>query len=191
MPRIVCAAAYVELKETMKYLWDASLKINTVHVSDVCKAMWMVAHKNRVMIPSGTIFNLNDKGDTDVGKVNSILSDLFKIKTGFHGMILSNVARLRLNDAVEVANEKHLKPWDDLCKTYKITNSPLSPYMSAELLDSNHCYINGTKIESETDFRYDYVALTKENLVESINNAIKCEIFPPILDNNSTSNSKK
>ena len=35
MPRAVCAAAYVELNEKMKFLWDSSMKINTVHgISD-------------------------------------------------------------------------------------------------------------------------------------------------------------
>ena len=66
MPRIVCAAAYVQLQEKMKLLWDAYVKVNTVHVSDVCTAMWTVAHTNMSRIPSGSIYNLCDEGDTDV-----------------------------------------------------------------------------------------------------------------------------
>ena len=31
MPRIVCAAAYIEIGEKMKLLWDSSMKTNTVH----------------------------------------------------------------------------------------------------------------------------------------------------------------
>lgn len=181
MPRIVCAAAYVELKETMKFLWDAGIKINTVHVSDVCAAMWTVAHTNRERVPSGEVFNLCDRGDTDVGTVNSFLSELFGIKTGFHGTMLSNVARLRLADVVDIANDKHLKPWDTLCKSNNIDRTPLSPFMSIELLDSNHLYVNGSKIERDTDFRYGVPTIQKQHLEESIQAAIESQIFPPIL----------
>lgn len=181
MPRIVCAAAYVELGETMKFLWDAGIKINTVHVSDVCKAMWTVAHTNRDQVPSGTVYNLADRGDTDVGTVNAFLSELFGIKTGFHGSILSNVARLRLADVVDIANEKHLKPWDTLCKTHNVDRTPLSPFMSLELLDSNHLFINGSKIERDTDFVYGVPIIQKRHLQESVEAAIEAHIFPPIL----------
>jgi nucleoside-diphosphate-sugar epimerase len=92
MPRITCAAAYVELQETMQFLWDAQMRINTVHVRDVCKAIW---HCIRT-VPAGTVWNLSDKNDTDQGKLNSILSRIFGIRTGFVGTMLSNVARLRL-----------------------------------------------------------------------------------------------
>ena len=84
-------------------------------------------------------------------------------------------------DAVDVANDKHLKPWDTLCKTHKIDRTPLSPFMSMELLDHHHVYISGVKIERETDFRYAVRHLDKNNVVESIQVAIDAQTFPPIL----------
>jgi len=91
MPRAVCAAAYVALGEKMKFLvrmsppltrlyiyfyvsfiiqWDASMKINTVHVTDVCRAIWhLLQIPSASAPPSGTIYNLCDKADTDQGKV--------------------------------------------------------------------------------------------------------------------------
>ena len=40
MPRVTCAASYVRLGDTMKFLWDAGMKLNTVHVRDVVRAIW-------------------------------------------------------------------------------------------------------------------------------------------------------
>jgi hypothetical protein len=39
-PRIVIAALYKHLNEKMKLLWTPTMKMNTVHVSDVVAAMW-------------------------------------------------------------------------------------------------------------------------------------------------------
>ena len=67
MTRAACAAVYAELDEKMSLLWDAGLKLNTVHVEDVVRAMWhVVAHEG---VGAGTIWNLCDKNDTDQGKV--------------------------------------------------------------------------------------------------------------------------
>ena len=58
-PRLVTAACYRELNETMKLLWSKDLHMNTVHVIDVVKAAWHVAE---LPDPSGTVYNLADKG---------------------------------------------------------------------------------------------------------------------------------
>ena len=42
-PRISCAAVYKKLGEKMKFLWGKELKLSTVHVHDVCTAMWIAA----------------------------------------------------------------------------------------------------------------------------------------------------
>ena len=59
-PRLICGAVYKHLDEKMKFLWGADLRLNTVHVNDVCKALWHVATR----CPVGSVFNLADKGDT-------------------------------------------------------------------------------------------------------------------------------
>jgi nucleoside-diphosphate-sugar epimerase len=92
MPRIVCAASFTEIKETMKFLWDKNMKINTVHVSDVVGAIWYcIINKNKV--ESGSKYNICDKNDTNQGKINNILEDIFNIKISYVGSFLSNVAR--------------------------------------------------------------------------------------------------
>lgn len=46
MPRIMAAAIYKHLGETMKLLWNADMKLNSVHVSDVCSAIWFVCNRD-------------------------------------------------------------------------------------------------------------------------------------------------
>ena len=180
MPRVICAAAYAELEETMKFLWDARTRINTVHVFDVVRALWLVATR-RDVVPAGSIWNLCDEGDSDQGKLNEILGKIFDIKTGFHGPILSAVASLRMADVVETANEKHLTPWDDLCRRHGISNTPLSPFMSRELLENKHVFVDGTAFCRATGFVYSIPRLTEATVRASIEHAIEAKIFPPVL----------
>ena len=51
----------------------------------------------------------------DQGKINAVMEEIFHIKTGFIGKLVSNLARVRLADVVNDANEKHMQPWADLC----------------------------------------------------------------------------
>lgn len=44
-----------------------------------------------------------------------MLEDIFGIRTGFLGKLVSNLARMRLADVVDDANDKHMQPWADLC----------------------------------------------------------------------------
>jgi nucleoside-diphosphate-sugar epimerase len=173
-PRIVCAAVYKHLNETMEFLWDKDLKMNTVHVTDVCAALWfLTSHGN-----SGDIYNLADSGDTDQGKVNKLLETIFKIKTGFMGNIKSKLATsVAMKTVAETANEKHLKPWSDLCKAKNITNSPLTPYLDEELLYDNPYSVDGTKI-TKSGFSYKYPQITEEALRQTIQGFIKLGYFP-------------
>jgi len=111
-PRLICGAVYKQLGEKMKFLWDEKLKINTVHVRDVSKALWHLSQKGQV----GAIYNLADKNDTDQGNFSEFLNKIFGIETGFTGNMLSNVAKMNLKNITEDVNDKHLKPWSDLCK---------------------------------------------------------------------------
>ena len=48
-------------------------------------------------------------------EINAILEVIFHIKSGFIGKLVSNLARVRLADVVDDANDKHMQPWADLC----------------------------------------------------------------------------
>lgn len=69
MTRIICAALYhYSLHESMTLPFSGTLGLSTVHIVDVCTAMWYCA-VNHETIPSGSIFNLCDKNDTTQERV--------------------------------------------------------------------------------------------------------------------------
>lgn len=173
-PRIICAAVYKHLGETMEFLWDKELKMHTVHVEDVCAALWhLTSHGQK-----GEIYNLADSGDTDQGSINKLLENIFGIKTGFMGTIKSKLATsVAMKTVAETANEKHLKPWSDLCKAKNITNTPLTPYLDEELLYNNAYSVDGSKI-TKTGFNYKHPELKEETLRETIKGFIALGYFP-------------
>ncbi|KAF2072819.1 hypothetical protein CYY_005862 [Polysphondylium violaceum] len=174
-PRIITGAVYQFIDEKMKFLWTGDLKYNTVHVSDVCKALWHLAKVGK----NGDLYNLSDKGDTDAEKISKILEKIFHIKTSFVGSLLSNVAQLNLQSICNEANDKHLKPWSDLCKQKDIVNTPLTPYIDQELLSNNHLSVDGSAIES-TGFKYDHPELTEALVRDQIQYFIDQKLFPAL-----------
>ena len=59
-PRLITAACYKQLGEKMKLLWSKDLRMNTVHVRDVVRALWHLRDAG----PPGEVYNLADKGET-------------------------------------------------------------------------------------------------------------------------------
>eukprot|EP00005_Dracoamoeba_jomungandri_P002284 CAMPEP_0174261432 /NCGR_PEP_ID=MMETSP0439-20130205/11425_1 /TAXON_ID=0 /ORGANISM="Stereomyxa ramosa, Strain Chinc5" /LENGTH=363 /DNA_ID=CAMNT_0015345903 /DNA_START=9 /DNA_END=1100 /DNA_ORIENTATION=- len=173
-PRIICGAIYKFLDKSMKLLWDASLKINTVHVRDVAKACWhMCTHGN-----SGDVFNLADKSDTDQGSVNKILEELFGITTKFAGKAMSTVAaNMGMKTVVVNVNDKHVAPWSKMTKECGIEITPLSPYLDKELLGNVHLSVDGSAIEA-TGFTYDVPNLGADQLREWVEYFQAMKLFP-------------
>jgi len=174
-PRIICGAVYKHLNEKMKFLWDEKLKINTVHVSDVSKALWHLSQKGAL----GSTYNLADKSDLDQGDFNALLQNIFKIETGFLGSMMSNLAKVNFKAVTEEVNDKHLKPWSDLCKAHNINNSPLTPYLDQELLYNNSLSVDGTAIEA-TGFSYDKPKITEAEIREEIAYFVEQKLFPQL-----------
>jgi len=173
-PRIICGAVYSYTKETMKFLWTKDLKINTVHVSDVVRALWhLCTHGNK-----GDVYNLADKNDTDQGKINVHLESMFGIKTKFAGKMLSKIAEsFNMDSIVKEVNDKHVTPWAKMTKEAGINVTPLSPYLDQELLYAKHLSIDGSKIES-TGFKYEVPNVTEDKLREWVNYEIALNLFP-------------
>lgn len=173
-PRIICAAVYKQLAEKMEFLWDKELKINTVHVRDVVAALWYLATN----AGAKGVYNLADSGDTDQGSISALLEKIFSIKAGFMGNIQSKlVTAVAMKTVAETANEKHLKPWSDLCKAHNIVNTPLTPYLDEELLYNNSLSVNGAAI-TKLGFAYKHPEMTEDLLREVVNYFTDLEIFP-------------
>jgi len=174
-PRIICGAVYQHLGEKMKFLWSEELKINTVHVRDVSKALWVVSQKGQL----GAVYNLADKGDLDQGKFNKVVEKVFNIETGFLGSMMSNLAKVNFKGVTEEVNDKHLKPWSELCKGANIVNTPLTPYLDQELLYNNSLSVDGSAIE-ELGFKYDVPEVTEASVREQIQYFVVQKLFPPL-----------
>jgi len=172
-PRVICAAVYKHLKEKMKFMWSGDLRLSTVHVRDVAAAMWHCA----INVPAGALYNLADKNDTNQEKINKILEAIFGISTGFYGSLISNAARIDFKGFVEEANDKHLKPWSEMCTAAGIASTPLTPYLDPELLYNNSFSIDGSAIES-TGFKYTYPNVTEALVREMMQYYVEQKLFP-------------
>lgn len=69
MTRLICAACYTThgLNEVMSLLWDGNMKLNCVHVLDVCKALWHCC--DQTLVPRGSVWNMADKSDLHIHQV--------------------------------------------------------------------------------------------------------------------------
>jgi nucleoside-diphosphate-sugar epimerase len=174
-PRVIAGAVYSELKEKMECLWGSDLKVNTVHVADVVKALWFLAEKGH----DGEIYNLADSGATDQAQINECLEAVFGIKTGFIGTALSLLANVNLKAAAEEVNDKHMKPWIALCKRHGISHTPLTAYIDPEVIAEKQLSVDGTKITT-LGFKYDHPKLTPQGVQEIIDYFSSQNLFPKL-----------
>jgi len=174
-PRLITAAVYKSLGEKMEFLWDKDLYCNSVHVRDVASAIWHLANNGK----QGAIYNLADESNTSQGTICPLLETIFGIKTGFMGAMKSKMATsLAMKVVAETANDKHLKPWSDLCKEHQINTTPLTPYLDEELLYDNPLSVDGSAISNETGFKYAHPKVTIELVREGLDYHIKNGAFP-------------
>jgi len=106
------------------------------------------------------------------------LESIFKIKTDFMGFLKSKAATaVAMKTVAETANEKHLKPWSELCKSMNVTNTPLTPYLDEELLYNNSYSIDGTKI-TKIGFIYKHPEMKEADLRQTIDYFVELSFFP-------------
>ncbi|XP_038058370.1 uncharacterized protein LOC119729729 isoform X2 [Patiria miniata] len=176
MPRLIVAAVYRQLQEKMKLLWTTDLKMNTVHVNDVCLAIWhLIQHGEQ-----GHAYNIVDKSDTTQGSISELVCRIFDIKHDYFGTVISNFARLNMAEIVDDSNDKHFTPWTEACNQDGLQYTPLSPYLHQELLYNKHLNMDGQKLES-TGFQLTRPLLTKELLREMLADYVSTGLFPKSL----------
>lgn len=178
------ARVYQHLNEEMKWLWTKDLRINTVHINDCVRALWSAATWYASGLPTFTpsstpytrpkpipCFNIVDHGNTSQGTMASIIHDVFGIKTGFQGQIISTFARLNLDSVVDDVNDESLGPWAELLEQGGVVRQgPLSPFMEKELLKDTDLSMDGGAFEKVTGFRYEVERISKgevEGMIES------------------------
>jgi len=176
-PRIICAATYVGGKagEKMTFLWDGDLKVHTVHVADVVRAMWFCATTDAC---TGQVYNLVDDSDTTQEKIAAFLEAIFGIKTEFFGLLKSKAATgVAMKTVAETANETHMEPWGEILKEKGLTMSKLSPFLDEELLYNNSLSLEGEKIK-KAGFSLTQPKMNKELLVQTIKYFESTKDFP-------------
>eukprot|EP00758_Cryptobia_borreli_P001613 Tbor_TRINITY_DN2386_c0_g1::TRINITY_DN2386_c0_g1_i1::g.175::m.175 len=176
MPRIVCAAVYRHCNEKMSFLWGEDLRMHTVHVQDVAAGIWHLICAGEI----GEIYNLVDENDTTQGKFNKVLEKVFVgLKTGFHGSIMSNLAKIKLDELVDEANDGHMAPWEEMLAAAGLVDTPLNPYLEPELLYNNPCCIDGSKMIA-LGFRCSCPNVTSELVEDALQHWKDAKLFPVI-----------
>eukprot|EP00484_Ammonia_sp_Unknown_P026498 CAMPEP_0197030414 /NCGR_PEP_ID=MMETSP1384-20130603/9645_1 /TAXON_ID=29189 /ORGANISM="Ammonia sp." /LENGTH=387 /DNA_ID=CAMNT_0042459753 /DNA_START=1066 /DNA_END=2229 /DNA_ORIENTATION=- len=175
-PRLVCAACYKYKREKMNFLWTKNLAINTVHVRDLCAAIWLCCTKGK----SGSLYNVSDDGNTTQGSLNPLIEKLFNIKCGFQNAGVNMVAKNSMDKVAAYSNDQHVPMWSDLTKEFNLGSSPLTPYIDQEILTKNYLCINGAKIKKELGFEYKYKQLDTPALQEVIDEFVKQDYLPDL-----------
>ena len=198
------ARVYQEQQKELKWLWTEDLRINTVHIDDAVRALWEAAEWREVHStvpgssspnsrrptlgskgdepPSGNvpIFNIVDHGQTSQGILADIVGKVFNIKTGFQGSLISQFAKLNLENVVDDLNEDILQPWADMLQDKGITRpGPLSPFLEKELLKDTDLSLDGALFEKTLGFKYQHEdGLTVKGVNEMLDSYKKMEWWP-------------
>ncbi len=188
LARGLCLArVYQGLGRELKWLWTKELRINTVHVLDVCTAAWQAAtwgaaHPATAQSTmTDRAFNIVDVGDTKQETFAGIVHSLFKIETGFQGSLVSHFARLNLESVVDDVNEEILQPWADMLKQKGLDSgqgSPLTPFMEKELLKDHSLCLDGKKARDVLGWRVERPRLTEEGVQEILTSYERMRWWP-------------
>ena len=190
------ARVYEDQEREMKWLWTEDLRINTVYVEDVARALWRAAEwraqlkgedaasnkspnasrrpslmggggstRDEGPSPGTPVFNIVDRGNTSQGTLAAIIHQVFGIKTGFQGSLISQFAKMNLDHVVDDLNEDVLQPWAEMLQEKGVTRpGPLSPFLEKELLKDTDLSLDGSLFERITGFRYERERLTAEGV---------------------------
>lgn len=173
-PRLLISGIYKYLNETMKLLWTGSMKMNVVHVEDVCSALWELMQNAQTV---GETINVCDDSGATQETISDLLADIFGIKTDYWGVVMSNMTKVDMVGAIEEINDKHLGPWAELCQKDGVLNTPLTPYMDQELLLHKHLNLDNSKLKG-FGYQLRRPRITREYLEEIINDFIATNYFP-------------
>ncbi|XP_026727157.1 uncharacterized protein LOC113493393 [Trichoplusia ni] len=144
-PRLLYGGIYKHLNETMKLLWTSELKMNTVHVRDVCRAAWTLGG---LPAARGQVYNCVDLADSTQGSLAELVADIFGINHDYYGTAISTLAKNDIASVAEEANDKHLTAWADMCRRYGLAHTPLEPLAPAELLLQRQLCLCGARLRA-------------------------------------------
>ncbi|KAL2218714.1 NAD dependent epimerase/dehydratase family protein [Thermoascus aurantiacus ATCC 26904] len=173
---ICLARVYKELNRELELLYTKDLKVNTIHVKDAARALWVAAEWRASKGPiapdddsTPTVFNVVDHGDTRQAHIAEALTSVFDMQVSFVGSLASQVAKLNLDEVVDDMNELVLQTWADLLQKKGIERAgPISPFLEKDILKEWDTSIDGTLFEQTTGFRPEREAFNAEGVKEMV-----------------------
>lgn len=176
-PRLIISGIYKYLGETMKLLWTGSMKMNVVHVEDVCCALWELMQNQQTV---GVTINVCDDSGATQEIISDLQADIFGIKVDYWGVVMSSMTKVDMAGAIEEINDKHLGPWAEVCQKDGVLNTPLTPYMDQELLLYKHLNLDNSKLKSY-GYQLRRPKISRESLEEIVKDFIAMNHYPSSL----------
>ncbi|XP_050538018.1 uncharacterized protein LOC126903688 [Daktulosphaira vitifoliae] len=176
-PNLVIGSLYRNFGEPIRILWKGSTPCNTVHVEDVCRAIW---HLLKLPNANREVYNIVDDGNTTQATIADIVSLIFGIKHEFLGTLISSLCQNDLDSIAVEANDKHSIPWAEACSKSDVNSTPLSPFIQKDHLIGYRVHMNGSKL-NKTGFTMKYPIITEDLLKEVVHDFVKMNLFPKTL----------
>lgn len=156
---ICMARVHLELEKELELLYTKDLKVNTLYVGDAASALWKAAEwrasKGDSVSNERAVFNVVDHGDTRQEVMAETLTTVFPgLKCSFLGSLVSQFAKMNLDDVVEDMNEVSLQTWAELLEKKGIQRpGPISPFLERDVLKDQDMSIDGSLFESTTGWK--------------------------------------
>lgn len=169
---ICLARVHLELGQDLELLYSKSVKVNTLHVKDAASALWRAAEwrasagkfdsaNSNSNVPESfkepkavIAFNVVDHNDTQQEHVATALAEVFGLKVSFTGSLVSQLAKMNLDDVVDDMNEVSLQEWADLIEKSGISRpGPIGPFLERDVLKDQDMSIDGSFFEKTTGWK--------------------------------------
>lgn len=179
---ICLARVHLEMEQDLELLYTKDLKVNTLHVKDAASAMWHAAEwraskgANDASLPESfknpdtpNSFNVVDHNDTQQEHVANALAEVFNLKVSFLGSLVSQLAKINLDDVVDDMNEVSLQTWADLIEKAKIARpGPIGPFLERDVLKDQDLSIDGSLFEATTGWKPKYTHFTADSIRQMV-----------------------
>lgn len=168
---ICLARVHLELKQDLELLYTKDVKVNTLHVKDAASALFAAAKWRAGADDSNEMvaFNVVDHNDTQQEHVANALSEVFGLKVTFTGTLVSQLAKMNLDDVVDDMNEVSLQTWAELVEKSKIERpGPIGPFLERDVLKDQDMSIDGSLFEQTTGWKPKYEHFNADSIREMV-----------------------
>lgn len=158
---ICLGRVYTTLDKSLTFHNSAEQPMNTVYVKDAARAIWTAAQwrANKGDLSGSSVpivFNIVDHNNTTKGFFANSIAKTFSIETSFLGSMMTQLAKLNIDEVFDEMNEEALEIWAELLSNKSIERpGPLSPFLEKGVLKDTDFAIDGSLFEQTTGFKYE------------------------------------